>query len=663
MTELQKNERIIWKRYFIKNYVRTYYNAAVLKLKLPKLVAKPKFTKPVLECDAANQQIRRFIETGTPALVSRFGCVESKCIGEGIGIRNAQLKKFSRLTLQMIHNNAGVFPYGEDMAQRFCDIAVKSAKQVDLLGVWVNCDTAASEVYLAGHNDLNNVPESGSVYYVDVVAKDIAKINSITTELRLQTANKWELDNMIAADGFKAEYSYNDISKIATVTVTKTGNTTLAGEQTLVSIPVRVWEFDINTNVGGDGAEAAYMTKAERFNAYGEPKVFIDVRTLSGAVTYTDDTTGSFSSSISVATKLTGNKVNGPWHEHTITVLADKAATATENGYTGRTYCEVCGSVVDWGETLQAQGHSYVIVDGKFVCSDPECGDMYDAGTSLFEMNGKYYYAIGGNLCTGWQDVGEDKYYFDKTTYEGINGERVSYEVAQTGAYFIYSFTNGKLDSGVWVTTSAGTRYYYGNTCLGKGQYIIDGKQYAFNGSGIRYEGTCVIQWNPAGGLQLYEYTNEGVYVGELKTNGVFTVSNGDTYFFENGIAKYAGLVFEGVDYYYFSGSDLKAIKNRTVYITKTNDLLPAGNYTFDEDGKMIIKQGIVNDPDGNIRYYVDGVATYAGLVKDTDGSFYYISGNGCIAIRNRTAYITKTNDLLPAGNYTFGADGKMIVD
>lgn len=130
------NDRKIWRRYFITNYVRTYYNAAVLKLKLPKLVAKPKFTKPVLECDAANQQIRRFIEAGTPALVSRFGCVESKCIGEGIGIRNAQLKKFSRLTLQMIHNNAGVFPYGEDMAQRFCDIAVKSAKQVDLLGVW-----------------------------------------------------------------------------------------------------------------------------------------------------------------------------------------------------------------------------------------------------------------------------------------------------------------------------------------------------------------------------------------------------------------------------------------------------------------------------------------------------------------------------------------------
>ena len=81
------------------------------------------------------------------------------------------------------------------------------------------------------------------------------------------------------------------------------------------------------------------------------------------------------------------------------------------------------------------------------------------------------------------------------------------------------------------------------------------------------------------------------------------------------------------------------------------------------EDGKMIIKQGIVHDADGQIRYYVDGVATYAGLVKDTDGSYYYISGNGCIAIRNRTAYITKTNGLLPAGTYTFGADGKMIVD
>ena len=79
----------------------------------------------------------------------------------------------------------------------------------------------------------------------------------------------------------------------------------------------------------------------------------------------------------------------------------------------------------------------------------------------------------------------------------------------------------------------------------------------------------------------------------------------------------------------------------------------------------MDIKQGVVQDADGEIRYYVNGVATIPGLVQDRKGNYYYISGNGGIAIKNKTYYVSesKTNGLLPAGNYTFGTDCKMIVE
>ena len=73
-------------------------------------------------------------------------------------------------------------------------------------------------------------------------------------------------------------------------------------------------------------------------------------------------------------------------------------------------------------------------------------------------------------------------------------------------------------------------------------------------------------------------------------------------------------------------------------------------------------KQGVVKDADGKIRYYVNGTATYAGLVQDKDGSYYYISGNGCVAVTNETRYITFTNGLLPEGTYYFGEDGKMVL-
>jgi hypothetical protein len=42
------------------------------------------------------------------------------------------------------------------------------------------------------------------------------------------------------------------------------------------------------------------------------------------------------------------------------------------------------------------------------------------------------------------------------------------------------------------------------------------------------------------------------------------------------------------------------------------------------------------------------------------DGAYYYARTSGEI-IRGRGYGITKTNDLVPAGYYTFDADGKMI--
>ena len=70
------------------------------------------------------------------------------------------------------------------------------------------------------------------------------------------------------------------------------------------------------------------------------------------------------------------------------------------------------------------------------------------------------------------------------------------------------------------------------------------------------------------------------------------------------------------------------------------------------------VKNGIVSE-DGKLWWYVDGVKTYGGLML-IDGAYYYARTSGEI-LTDKTYTITKTNDLLPVGGYTFGADGKMI--
>ena len=64
----------------------------------------------------------------------------------------------------------------------------------------------------------------------------------------------------------------------------------------------------------------------------------------------------------------------------------------------------------------------------------------------------------------------------------------------------------------------------------------------------------------------------------------------------------------------------------------------------------------------GKLYYYQEGRRTAnAGLVQ-IDGAYYYIDG-AAMAVTNVTMQVDETNDLLEKGTYTFGADGKMVLE
>ena len=527
--------------------------------------------------------------------------------------------------------------------------------------ITIDADPAKAVVTLSGHNDSGNTPEYDSVYYADLVASDIAQIDQIQAVLKLNTANTWELDNMIAAQGFEASYTYNTVSKLATVTVKKTGKTNLTGQQTLVSIPARVWSFDESTDVGGDGSTVQHLTAAERFNSsYGEPKVFVDVKVDSGSINYTDNSVGYFGGSISVPTKLTGNKSNGMWHQHTAEAVADKAATCTEDGYTNRTYCETCGSVVDWGTKVPATGHNYVLNTStkEFVCST--CGDVYDYSgvTGPFEVGGYHYAAIAGNLVKGWQNFDDGWYFFNPVTYHSQH----SYTNIVT-----YSFEDsGKLISGEWYDDGVGKKYYYGPDyyrCNGANPHAnvawvtIDGDTYGFDPDGYRHEGIRLIcESNKPG--KLYEFTDEGVLVGEYITDqsGLF-YCNGQICYLDNGTPTAPGLIQIGDDYYYFTTGFVAAIGKYNV--TRPNGLMPAGTYEFGPDGKLLVRNGVF---DGFL--YIDGVVQKSYQLVEFEGDYYFINDGNKVAM-NKRLYLSDRfveGSGLVAGYYEFDEEGKMIL-
>ena len=123
--------------------------------------------------------------------------------------------------------------------------------------------------------------------------------------------------------------------------------------------------------------------------------------------------------------------------------------------------------------------------------------------------------------------------------------------------------------------------------------------------------------------------------------------------------AKGAGLVKIADDIYYVKQNGAIS-DSRSIFIdsAKANGLVPAGRYDFDEDRRLVAKNGIV----GNYYYENNVIAKGKGLVE-IDGDYYYVKQSGAIS-KNSSVFIgsAKANDLLPAGRYEFDENGKMIL-
>ena len=611
----------------------------------------------------------------------------------------------------------------------------------------INNGSKSESLKLVAHDEsLENVL-FGSLYYVDLVATDIEKVQSATVDLDLNNMNKWQLDHMVVTNGFEAGYEISEDNNVATITVTRTGNVELTGEAALLSMPIRVFEMPIkpSDSVGATSPVGSVFTYAsfKKVGSKGESwPVSVNVEVDKGLVTYTDDTTDFFSGEdVKTMTEsqwwhndsTTGDDYlqwNGG-HDHRAetkeyyasnltnhvdaVALEDKAATCTEAGYTGRTFCEVCNSVVDWGTMIPATGHTYETIDGVLKCKD--CGELFNGEsdgklyvdgvlangwvdesyyvdgervTGIKEIEGYFYdfsddgvcvgkytgpiedeiglrYIVNGKGIVGWWEFGPENnehiYYFGKNVngvYYAVKGK-----IKLGSPLITYTFDDDcHLIAGDWYKTDSGTRYYWAGK-IAKKFLTVGDKTYYFDNT------TGYLQYGIKG-ISLTHGDKPTYYYFDYKTGELIDTFSGDglrvydeeVVFLKDGEPIEAGLVKDNDGNYYYINSSKTAVKNCEYAFSekKANGLLPAGKYTFAADGKLVIKQGVVRDSDGEVRYYIDNVAVAAGLVQDREGNYYYINSTKK-AVKNCVyAFSEKNaNGLLPAGKYTFAADGKMV--
>ncbi|MBR4282392.1 MAG: hypothetical protein IKT35_01615, partial [Clostridia bacterium] len=348
---------------------------------------------------------------------------------------------------------------------------------------------------------------------------------------------------------------------------------------------------------------------------------------------------------------------HGTTHVHTPAAIADKAPTCAETGYTGRTFCEGCNSVVEWGTTIPATGHTFGIVGDKIAC---ECGTVSTA-SGLQNIDGINYYTVNGKLQSGWVGVDDDWYYFNPTTYAAVDGDYIPEEGIK------FNFDNGRATKGVWVRNENGRRYWYGpgyykdtSPDVGSSRpYVIDGKTYLFNRKGYMQTG---VVYSFTG---VYNGTTGEILYYDCGTDGVAHLLEGyyNEYFYLGGEMQKAYQLVELNGDIYFISDYHKPFKNGTIelaerFTSKFN--LPAGKYTFDEEGKMIIKNGIFVDC-----IYIDGELQLAYQLIEFEGNYYFINDYNKIFKNAKISLSEKFTSKygLPAGKYAFDAEGKMVIN
>lgn len=229
--------------------------------------------------------------------------------------------------------------------------------------------------------------------------------------------------------------------------------------------------------------------------------------------------------------------------------------------------------------------------------------------TGLITHEDDLYYAVLGVAQTGWQEIDGNNYYFHPDTGKAVDGvytirEKVNPAVS-TGyvamAEYTYTFTDHVLTLGDWV---------YDTNIYGNDKNYHTGWRY-------RWAGDWKNSWFEVEGKWYFASKNypNMIVTGYQRIMKQDATSSSDTQyhlFDENGVFQedYTGIYFDGTNYaylidgvrrviaglyeddgyyYYVNGDTGLVITSTSQYVnsSRTNGLVPAGTYDFDECGRL----------------------------------------------------------------------------
>ena len=227
------------------------------------------------------------------------------------------------------------------------------------------------------------------------------------------------------------------------------------------------------------------------------------------------------------------------------------------------------------------------------------------------EVEGKLYYLIDGVIIRhGLVEVDGSFYYCRSTSGELVRNTR--YWITRTNgltwadgtpieAGYYFFDEEAKLSDKNGIIAENGSLYYYVHGSLTPAGLIeLDGDYYYVRTSNcevIHGRSYWITVTNGLMPIGLYEFDTTGKMLNpptgqpgeeepEIK-NGI-VAEFGSLYYYVDGVLTPAGLIELDGEYYYVRTSNCEVVHGCSYWITVTNGLMPAGMYTFADDGKLI---------------------------------------------------------------------------
>lgn len=340
------------------------------------------------------------------------------------------------------------------------------------------------------------------------------------------------------------------------------------------------------------------------------------------------------------------------------------------------------------GLTKVGENYVYVGSDGKLMVNDTVLLNRNFYG---FPENNRFYFDSNGYMMIdGVHRVNNwHLCYFE-------NGAMVTGRLVQLGDEYIYCVDLGNGFG--WIAVN---HYQYigeNNLGLEPGYYWFDE-----NGYLLKYDGIVQINgafyyfkdWRWVMEAGLHQVGDDLIYVrgsGKLMVNdqiyvqkeydhalggkgvffradenglgydGFYEKSTGwwkTTRYYDNGVMVRNRLFRIGDEYYYSVGDNVA--KNRYVPVPENDLGVEPGYYWFDEEGRLLKYDGIVEMDDG-LRYFEDWQWVRSGLVQLDDGYGYVSSTLDGTLIRDEWYFISGNDYGIPVGIYYFDENGLMDI-